>query len=78
MTTRELFCDVDLDWCTYYCPCGESLCTREYIRRNDDKSINEWIEKHKEHTNGSVRASTNSNGARAYGGIIPPDEVRTL
>jgi len=41
---------VDLDWVTYFCPCGASLCTR-YASKAEVRLF--W-DSHREHTNGTV------------------------
>lgn len=64
-------CDIDLDWCTYRCPCGHSLCTRH----RSDEEINRWLAEHKAHTNGSVLEHTTDNGNRVYSSPAP-DEVK--
>ena len=57
-------CSIDLDWCTYHCPCGNSMCTRF----ESDSQIINWVELHKLHTNGKVVEHTTPNGRRAWGG----------
>lgn len=67
---RPMWCDIDLDWCTYICPCGQSLCTRH----ESDEAIALWKESHKDHTNGKCILHTTPDGMRAWGNQSVPDE----
>lgn len=66
-----MICLIDLDWCTYVCPCGQELCTR-FLTRGD--VITFWLHEHKSHTNGKIREHTTPDGERAWGKPIP-DEI---
>lgn len=71
---REMRCDIDLDWCTYRCPCGATFCTR----RESDEAVRKWVDRHRPHTNGKVLEHTTENGCRAWGGQPQPDEFKNL
>ena len=64
-------CNIDLDWCTYKCPCGDHICTRNL----DDCYIGLWLQGHKSHTNGKVLEHTTADGQRAWGGPVPDELV---
>jgi hypothetical protein len=63
-------CGIDLDWCTYTCPCGENFCTR----RKSDNETNAWIAIHRPHTDGTCLEHTTADGCRAWGGQPQPDQ----
>lgn len=73
MADQQMRCDVDLDWSTFYCPCGASLCTRY----EGAQSINAWFATHKPHTNGEMLSHTTPDGNRVYG-EPEPDRVTPL
>lgn len=65
-------CDVDLDWCTYRCPCGASLCTR-YV---SDERFSAWMAEHKPHTDGTAEETVTDRGASVYSEKPAPRTVR--
>lgn len=67
----QMRCDVDLDWCTYRCPCGSSCCTRFL----SSDVISAWLADHKGHTDGTVREHTTEDGNRAYARPEPDRDV---
>lgn len=65
---KPMRCDIDLDWCTYTCPCGQIICTR-HMQTAD---IVAWINQHKPHTNGKCLEVTTADGARVWATPPPP------
>lgn len=70
---RPMRCDIDLDWCTYFCPCGASLCSRGV----SDQEWSKWVEMHKPHSDGTVVEHTTADGNRVFA-EPQPDHVRKL
>jgi len=67
-------CIMDLDWCTYECPCGESLCTRH----ESVESVTAWIDQHRPHTDGTLKTHISDDGARILGDDAKRDYTRKL
>jgi hypothetical protein len=65
---------MDYDYATLECPCGASL----HSQGVSDGEWRKFKEKHKPHTNGKLREICTSDGARAYGGEIPPSRESDL
>ena len=70
---KKMRCDVDLDWVTYTCPCGHSICTRFM----SDADVKAWKDQHKPHTDGTCLDHTTADGCRAWASP-PPDQVYPL
>lgn len=62
---------IDLDWCSYHCPCGHVI----YSRHCSDRAIDRWLQDHRPHTNETVLEHTTSDGQRAWGGPVP-DKIK--
>lgn len=60
-------CLIDLDWCTYVCPCGQEICSRY----KSDESLKSWRASHAPHTSGILHEITTPDGARAWGTPVP-------
>lgn len=60
--------EVDLDWVSYYCPCGAGFCTRN----SKPTATDTWLAEHKPHTNGKQYVTTTERGQRAYAEPHPP------
>lgn len=65
--------DLDLEWGTYRCPCGDKCRTDKH----ENDYIAAWIEQHRPHTNGKIIEHTTADGARIYWDG-PPDLERDL
>jgi hypothetical protein len=68
--TKHMRCDIDLDWCTYHCPCGTSCCTR-FLGL---ETISKWLQDHKAHTDGQILEHTTEEGNRAWA-EPEPDQI---
>ena len=68
---EAMHCNIDLDWCTYICPCGATLCTRGVTIG----ICIDWINCHKQHTNGKMIEHTTADGNRAWSTTQPDREV---
>lgn len=67
----KMHCDIDLDWCTYRCPCGASFCTRF------EMDPTEWLKAHKPHTDGTSLEHTTARGQTVWA-VPEPDRVVPL
>ena len=67
-TQRDFTAHVDLDWTTWYCPCGASFCNRD-----DWDGVTAWRTEHLEHTSGYETIITTDRGASVYASH-PPTE----
>ncbi len=67
----HLRCDLDLDWATYTCPCGATLCTRGM----EWDECRKWINSHRQHTDGNILEHCLPSCLRIYT-EYPPDVVK--
>src|SRR5262245_6115392 len=68
--TRQMRSLVNLDSVTMICPCGASVTGEGDI-------ITDFVEAHRDHTDGTCLEETTDDGARAWG-KNPPPEVYNL
>lgn len=57
---KHIIVDVDLDWVTFYCPCGSSFCNR-YDR--DRSETDKWRKVHYQHSDGYIEEHITDRGA---------------
>lgn len=68
---KHLVCVMHLDWNDQHCPCGAEISTRFM----STEEVTKWRDEHRPHTSGKMLVTVSDNGARAFGGERPADEL---
>lgn len=56
----------NLDGCDWRCPCGSSVSTSDgFGWERSRRELDEWLEEHQGHTDGTIQCVTSADGLRA-------------